>query len=328
MSAIITDEDVALDAIANDDLGNQAATQLQCFRATTIAEVGGLVSPSGAETPAPTGEELVKTVFGETIKADLGKKDASKYTGAAQSSLLAAQADFGKALIDKDASKYDGVAKRNLLAAQGDFGKALVDKDARKYSGFARTNLLAAQGDIGKTLMEKDSSKYNGASQSTIVAAQNNEGKNYLDWKAKDPNHEAAIGEARSKIAKYTTDKRVFGLSSPDGTKTTPLDPEAAFRRLIGVYDSNTMQDANYSKKRKYFFDSTDRAIQHEQSADRSKRWFVTSGVRICAGSRNKDDSMPDFVPFSSVPLKVCTNCDKTYPTIIGLNQHKKNTGH
>ena len=46
MSAIITNEEIALDAIANDELGKQAATQLQCFRATTIAEVGGLVPPT------------------------------------------------------------------------------------------------------------------------------------------------------------------------------------------------------------------------------------------------------------------------------------------
>ena len=62
MNTSITDEDIAIDAIANDDLGNQAATKLQCFRATTIAEVGGLVSSSGAETPAPTGEESIKAV--------------------------------------------------------------------------------------------------------------------------------------------------------------------------------------------------------------------------------------------------------------------------
>ena len=255
-------------------------------------------------------------------------KDASKYVGAAQSNLLAAQADFGKSLIEKDASKYTGFAQISLLAAQDDFGKALMDKDPTKYSGGAKRNLMAAQDDIGKALREKDPSKYSGFAQSNILAAQSNEGKNYLDWKAGTSFNEAAIDEVRSKIAKYTSDKRVFGLSSPDGTTTTPLDPEDAFRKLVGVYNSSTMKIADYFMKRETAFTAFDRAIQFENSVDRNKRWPTASGVRLCAGSMNEEGSMPDFAPYSTVPLWPCPTCDRTYETIKSLNKHKRENGH
>jgi hypothetical protein len=62
--SFITAEDVAVDAIANDELGKQAASVLQFFRGTTIAEIGGLVSSSDAETPAPTDEDSIITGSG------------------------------------------------------------------------------------------------------------------------------------------------------------------------------------------------------------------------------------------------------------------------
>ena len=84
--------------------------------------------------------------------------DASFYAPgcAAQIILLAAQANFGKTLMEKGPLKYDSVARTNLMAAQGDFRKSLMEKDPLKYDGGARSNLLADQLDFLPELIAVD----------------------------------------------------------------------------------------------------------------------------------------------------------------------------
>ena len=89
---------------------------------------------------APTDEELIKAVFGETIN------------------LIVAQADYGKSLIEKDASKYTGVAQMNLLAAQGNDGKNYPDWKAE--DPLCKTSIEEARTKIASTLVHQQRSSY------------------------------------------------------------------------------------------------------------------------------------------------------------------------
>ena len=58
--------------------------------------------------------------------------------------------------MEKDPLAYDGAARINLIAAQADYGKSLMQKDPTAYDGVSRASLMLAQANYGKTGLERE----------------------------------------------------------------------------------------------------------------------------------------------------------------------------
>ena len=228
-----------------------------------------------------------------------------------------------------DPSVFSGAARDHKKARQDNLHLDRDDIDPMAFpAGVARDQKKARQDNLHLDRDDIDPMALPpGGPRNSKKARQDNIGMNYLDWRAKNSQVVAAIKRAQESIAALKSDRRVFGLSNPLGTQTTAFDPEAAFRELVGTFEGGMNID-DYRNKIVRTFYAFDRAIRFETSVDLDERWSIAYGVRLCAGSRNKDDSMPDFAPYSLVPLKVCTECGNTYGTIGNLTKHKKEKGH